>query len=140
GSGGVGLVRDARGGARRRAGSSSDARNRADEAALRRGGDLDTRGAARARGGGAGRGGADRRLPGGSGGVRREAGGALQRELRRVRISPSSGQRPSLCFEKISSPSAKTSYWDFSPSRAEASIPVSLSSAARLAARRSYPL
>jgi hypothetical protein len=54
--------------------------------------------------------------------------------------SPSSGHRPSLCFEKRSSPSAKTSYCDFSPSRIDASIPLLFSSAARLAARRSYPL
>jgi hypothetical protein len=60
--------------------------------------------------------------------------------LTRLSTSPSSGQRPSFSFEKISSPSAKTSYWDFLPARVEASIPLSFSSAARLAARRSYPL
>ena len=65
---------------------------------------------------------------------------SYDRELSNSRTSPSSGNRPSCCFEKISSPSATTSYWDFSPSRVEASIPFSFSSAARLAARRSYPL
>ncbi len=52
-------------------------------------------------------------------------------------ISPSSGKRPSRCFEKTTVPSATTSYWLFAPSIAAASCPLALSSAARLAARRS---
>ena len=72
-------------------GGSADARDRDDEAALRRGVDRDARGATRAGGGGTGRGDADGGLPRGSRGLRREARGALQRELRRLRISPSSG-------------------------------------------------
>ena len=49
--------------------------------------------------------------------------------------SGSSGQRPSLCFEKISSPSAITSYWLFSPRSISAMCPSPFSSATRLAAR-----
>src|SRR5439155_17051137 len=52
--------------------------------------------------------------------------------------SSCSGKRPSRCLEKISLPSARTSNWLFSPETISASCDVfSLSSAARLAARRS---
>src|SRR5207253_2279781 len=131
------VVRAAGGGAGSRARGRADARDRAHEAALRRGGDRVARGAARGGGGGAGRGGADAGLPRRRCRVRREARASLQRELRRECTSPSSGQRPSLCFEKTSSPSAITSYWLFTPSRAVASNPCPRSSAARLAARSS---
>ena len=53
-------------------------------------------------------------------------------------ISSCSGKRPSRCLEKTSVPSAITSNWLFAPETASASCDVcSLSSAARLAARRS---
>jgi hypothetical protein len=53
-------------------------------------------------------------------------------------ISSPSGHRPSLCFEKISLPSATTSNWLFAPETISASCAVlALSSAARLAARSS---
>ena len=54
-----------------------------------------------------------------------------------ARISSSSGKRPSRCFEKTSSPSVITSNWLFAPSAIEAGMPLSFSTAARLAARRS---
>ncbi len=57
---------------------------------------------------------------------------------RRPTISPSSGKRPVACFEKRRSPSTSTSNCERAPGVAVASAPtVSLSSAARLAARRS---
>jgi hypothetical protein len=62
------------------------------------------------------------------------------REPSNSSTSPSSGKRPSSCFEKIVSPFTTTSYWLFAPSRGVASNPFSVNSAARLAARRSYPL
>ena len=101
----------ARGGAGRRARGCADASDRAHQAALRRGGDVDARGAARAGGGGAGRGRADRGLPRGSRGLRREARGRAsagveqaQRPRRRPASVPRSASRRS------SSPSATTSY------------------------------
>jgi hypothetical protein len=66
----------------------------------------------------------------------RSAVAARVRYPRRARISACSGKRPSCCFEKMSSPSASTSYWLLAPSSISASCSVSsFSSAARLAAR-----
>src|SRR5205085_1685592 len=76
---------------------------------------------------------ASREQPGQDGGP---SGGAPH-DVRRSRISSSSGKRPTCCFEKRSCPSAITSNWLFSPSVASAACPSPLSSAARLAARRS---
>src|SRR5581483_5714116 len=140
GSDGSRCLRGENGGARRRVRRAADARGRNDEAPLRPRRHGDARGATRARGAAAGDRDEDGRLPRGGRGVRGEAPAELQRELRRDSTSPSSGQRPSRSFEKTVTPSATTSYWLFAPSRAAASNPCSRSSAARLAARRSYPL
>jgi hypothetical protein len=53
--------------------------------------------------------------------------------------SPGSGNRCSLCFEKTTSPSRTMSNCPFVPLVAVASMPLAFSSAARLAARSSYP-
>jgi hypothetical protein len=52
-------------------------------------------------------------------------------------ISSCSGKRPSACFEKTSAPFETTSNWLVSPGVTAASNPIPVSSAARLAARRS---
>jgi len=45
-----------------------------------------------------------------------------------------------LAFEKTGAPSRMTSNWPLAPAVADASMPLSFSSATRLAARLSYPL
>ena len=67
--------------------------------------------------------------------------GAQELGRRRPTISPSSGKRPTACFENSRSPSTRTSNCERRPGVVVASTPTaSTSSAARLAARWSYPL
>jgi hypothetical protein len=63
-----------------------------------------------------------------------------QRACNDASTSPGSGKRSTSCLEKTSSPSRTTSNCPETPGAIVASNPCSFSSAARLAARRSYPL
>ena len=134
----------AHGGVRGELRRAADAGDRDDETALRPCLHRVARRAARARGRAPAGCDRKRRLRRGRRRVPREAAAALQRQLAAsqrtsARISSSSGKRPCSCFEKTSLPSESTSYWLFSPGVIEAAIPLPFSTAARLAARRSYP-
>src|SRR5436190_2239926 len=76
------------GGARRALRGSADSRDRDDEAALRPRRHGDARGAARAGGPASGCGHPEQRLPGGRGGLSREAAAELQRPVAPFRVSP----------------------------------------------------
>ena len=68
------------------------------------------------------------------------AAGEPDQRCKSPSTSPGSGKRLASCLEKTSSPSFRTSNWPDRPAAIVASNPCSFSSAARLAARRSYPL
>ena len=74
--------------------------------------------------------------------VREPAVAAAGRQCQRcseASTSSRSGKRRASCFEKTSSPSRSTSNWLLSPGVTDVSKPSRVNSAARLAARSSYP-